>query len=100
MTGRLVAGRELDQLVHSRVMGAEGEAPPYSTDIVAAWEVWRRLPRPKRLHVGGDRVHHCMCGGTEQGADGNFEPLIWEKADKMALVICLAALQNAERSGS
>ena len=89
------AGPELDQLVHSKVVGAEGAAPPYSTDIATAWDLWKKLPRPKRLHVGPDGVHHCMCGGTEQGADGKFQPAVWEKADKMALVICLAALKQA-----
>ncbi len=96
MDEKLTAGSELDQLVHTRVVGGEGTPPPYSTDIAAAWELWKKLPRPKRLHVGEDGVHHCMCGGSAQGADGGFQPAIWEKADKMALVICLAALKQAE----
>ena len=97
MDAKMEAGAELDRLVHDRIMGGQGEVRPYSTDIAAAWEVWRKLPRPKRLHVGADSVHHCMCGGSDSGADGQFEPAVWEKADKMALVICQAALSNAER---
>ena len=97
MIEKLAAGPELDQLVHSRVMKAEGAAPPYSTDIAVAWVLWKGLPKPKRLHVGEDGVHHCMCGGTQQGADASFQPAVWEKAGKMALVICLAALKQAER---
>ncbi len=96
MIERLTAGPELDQLVHNKIMKAEGAAPPYSTDIAVAWQLWKGLPKPKRLHVGVDGIHHCMCGGSEQGADGEFQPAIWEKADKMALVICLAALKYAD----
>ena len=93
----LEAGPELDRLVHEKVVKGEGEAPAYSTDIGVAWDLFRALPRPKRLHVDAARVHHCMCGGAEEGADGGFKPAIWEKADKMAHVICLAALKNAEQ---
>jgi hypothetical protein len=92
----ITAGPELDQLVHERVVKAEGPAPTYSTDIAVAWKLWQGLPRPKRLHVGEDRVHHCMCGGTQEGADSSFQPEICEKANKMPLVICLAALKYAE----
>jgi hypothetical protein len=95
MSEKLTAGPELDRLVHTKVVGAEGDAPAYSTDIAVAWDLWKALPKPKRLHVGLDAVHHCMCGGTESGADGTFQPAVWEKADKMALVICLAALKQA-----
>ncbi|MHB0871665.1 MAG: hypothetical protein ACYC66_07345 [Chloroflexota bacterium] len=97
MSEKLTAGPELDRLVHTRVVGAEGAAPAYSTDIAVAWDLWKKLPRPKRLHVDAERVHHCMCGGSEQGAAGSFEPEVWERADKMALVICMAALKWAER---
>ncbi len=97
MTGELKAGPDLDRLVHEKVKGGKGAAPPYSTDIAAAWELWKALPRPKRLHVGEDGVHHCMCGGTQKGASGIFDPAIWEQAERMALVICLAALRQAER---
>ena len=37
-----------------------------------------------------------MCGGSDSGADGSFQPATWEKADKMPRVICLAALKHAE----
>ena len=91
-----VAGPELDRLVHEKVLKGEGQIAPYSTDITEAWELWRRLPRPKRLHVDDQGVHHCMCGGGDSGADGGFQPATWEKADKMPRVICLAALKQAE----
>lgn len=97
MTQQFQAGAELDSLVHEKVMKGQGEAPAYSTDIAAAWELWKKLPRPKRLHVDTTGVHHCMCGGTDEGAAGSFEPAIWEKADKMALVICQAALKQAQQ---
>jgi hypothetical protein len=97
MEGKLGAGRELDQRVHEVVVKGEGEAPAYSTDITAAWELFRKLPRPKRLQVDEGGAHHCLCGGSEQGADGRFEPIVWEQADKMAPAICLAALAWAER---
>lgn len=96
MSEQYKAGPELDQLVHSKVVGGEGAAPEYSTDIAVAWELWKGLPRPKRLHVDAERVHHCMCGGTDEGGAGAFKPEIWEKANKMALVICQAALKYAE----
>lgn len=92
----LTAVPELDRLVHDKVLKSEGQVAAYSTEIAAAWELWRGLPRPKRLHVDEKGVHHCMCGGTDSGADGGFKPLIWEKADKMPRVICLAALKYAE----
>lgn len=98
MSNGIQAGPDLDRLVHRKVMKGEGEPPAYSTDIAVAWKLWQGLPRPKRLHVDAERVHHCMCGGTEDGADGTFEPAVWEKADKMALVICLAALRAAGSS--
>ena len=97
MSEQLKAGPDLDRLVHAKVKQASGAPPPYSTDIAAAWELWKGLPRPKRLHVGEDGVHHCMCGGSQQGADGTFQPAVWEKGERMALVICLAALKQAER---
>ncbi len=93
----LKAGPELDQLIHTRVVKGERPAPAYSTDIAVAWPFFRAMPRPKRLHVDEAGVHHCMCGGKDEGAEGSFQPEIWEKADKMALVICLAALKLAER---
>ena len=89
----LVAGAELDRVIHTQVMGGTGEAPPYSTDIAAAWPLFRQMPRPKRLHVDTAGVHHCMCGGSEQGAGEAIQPAVWAKGDKMALVICLAALK-------
>ena len=97
MAQLLQAGPELDKLVHEKVVKGEGEAPAYSTDIAVAWDLFKKFPRPKRLHVDPQGVHHCMVGGSEEGADGVLKPAIWEKADKMALVICLAALKNAER---
>lgn len=97
MNEKRIAGRELDQEVHEKVVKGEGEAPPYSTDITTAWELFRKMPRPKRLHVSTDGVHHCLVGGEEPGADGEYRPAIWEKADKMAPVICLAALKLAEQ---
>ncbi len=96
MTQQLQAGCELDRLVHEKVVKGEGEAPAYSTDITVAWKLWQGLPRPKRLHVDAERVHHCMCGGTDESANGEYKPAVWEKGDKMALVICLAALKMAE----
>ena len=96
MTQQLQAGSEMDKLVHEKVVKGEGEAPAYSKDIAVAWELFRKFPRPKRLHVDAQGVHHCMVGGTEEGADGAFKPAVWEKADKMAPVICLAALKLAE----
>lgn len=96
MSDKPAAGPELDRLVHDRLMGGQGEAPAYSTDIALAWPFFRQMPRPKRLHVDEQGVHHCMCGGSEEGADGSVKPLVWEKADKMAPVICLAALKAAE----
>ncbi len=95
MASNLTAGPELDKLVHEKVVKGAGEAPAYSTDIAAAWPLFRTMPRPKRLHVDPQGVNHCMCGGTDEGADSGFKPAVWEKADKMALVICLAALKNA-----
>lgn len=98
MIDRPTAGPEMDRLVQSRVLGVDGPAPAYSIDIAAAWELWKKLPRPKRLHVDTEGVHHCMCGGSDRGADGSFEPAVWEKADKMAMAICLAALRWRELS--
>jgi hypothetical protein len=92
----LDAGPELDRLIHTQVVGGEGEAPPYSTDIAVAWPLFRQMPRPKRLHVDTAGVHHCMCGGTGQGAGETIQPAVWEKGNKMALVICLAALKMKE----
>jgi hypothetical protein len=97
MEGKLAAGRELDRRVHELFMKGEGEAPPYSTEIGAAWELFRKLPRPKRLQADEDGTHHCMCGGSAEGADGRFEPAVWERAEKVAPAICLAALSWAER---
>jgi hypothetical protein len=93
MEERLEAGPELDRMIHTRVVGGEGEAPPYSTDMTFAWSLFRQMPRPKRLHVDQAGVHHCMCGGAEQGAEGAIQPVVWEKSKKMAHVICLAALK-------
>ncbi|HEX2987467.1 MAG TPA: hypothetical protein VHS06_04780 [Chloroflexota bacterium] len=98
MTLQLQAGSELDRLIHEKVVKGEGEAPAYSTDIAVAWKLWQGLPRPKRLHVDAARVHHCMCGGTDESADGVFKPDVWETADKMALAICRAALKMVEKS--
>lgn len=89
----LEAGPELDRMVHHQVMGGDGEAPLYSTDIACAWPLFRQMPRPKRLHVDKAGIHHCLCGGSDQGARGIIEPVVWEKAKKMAHVICLAALR-------
>ena len=96
MENRLVAGPELDRMIHTRVVGGQGEVPPYSTDIAVAWPLFRDMPRPKRLHVDVAGVHHCMCGGSEDGAGGAIRPTVWEKGPKMALVICLAALKAKE----
>ncbi len=93
MEDLLEAGPELDTRIHIQVVGGEGEAPPYSTDMTFAWPLFRQMPRPKRLHVDPAGVHHCMCGGTDQGAYGTIQPVVWEKSNKMAHVICLAALK-------
>jgi hypothetical protein len=89
----LEAGPELDRMIHRQVIGGNGEAPAYSTDIACAWLLFKQMPRPKRLHVDEDGIHHCLCGGSDQGACGIIEPVVWEKAKKMAHVICLAALK-------
>ena len=93
MEDLLEAGAELDRMIHIQVVGGEGEAPPYSTDMTFAWPLFRQMPRPKRLHVDQAGVHHCMCGGSDQGAGETIQPAVWEKSKKMAHVICLAALK-------
>ena len=96
MENRLVAGPELDRMVHARVMGKEGEAPPYSTDIAVAWDLLKLLPRPKRMHADTSGVHHCMCGGPDQGAGEAMKPVVWERGDRFAFVLCLTALKAKE----
>lgn len=59
----LEAGPGLDRLVHAEVSKADGAAPAYSTDITTAWELFRKMPRPKRLHMSPDGTHHCLFGG-------------------------------------
>ncbi|MCL5807946.1 MAG: hypothetical protein M1418_05290 [Deltaproteobacteria bacterium] len=93
MEDLLKAGPELDKMIHIQVVGGGGEAPPYSTDMTFAWSLFRQMPRPKRLHVDEAGVHHCMCGGSDQGACEAIRSVVWEKSTKMAHVICLAALK-------
>ena len=93
MDTALEAGPELDRMIHRHIVGGAGEVPPYSTDIACAWPLFKEMPRPKRLHVDEAGIHHCLCGGSDQGACGGIVPIVWEKATKMAHVICLAALK-------
>jgi len=41
MSEQLRAGPELDQLIHTKIKGAKGTPPSYSTDIAEAWELWK-----------------------------------------------------------
>ncbi len=45
--------------------------------------VIRTSPSGNNL-ISDDGVHHCLVGGSSQGADGSTQPQVWEKSNKMA----------------
>lgn len=98
----MTAGRELDVLVHERVMdglkpfGGPGmtgfyvdSVPHYSTSIADAWEVLEKFPEVQRLEKRwpGEEPPGWWC---EVGIDGGSFAAIGETAP---LAICLAALK-------
>lgn len=93
-------GRELDALVHERVMGmsefaqfsreiwAQGDEtslPHYSTDIKAAWDVVIHLQGMSFgvMRLAGLNSYQAMCGQEHGWIDGESVPH----------AICLAALK-------
>lgn len=110
------AGPELDALIAHNVMGTgaiimghpvlvdpslppgsfgfakAASYPPYSTDIAAAWQVWQKLPRPRRIYELEEGGFTIMCGRDYLKFDATPENLIWIKCPTVEHAICLAAL--------
>jgi hypothetical protein len=98
------AGVEMDALVADKVMHLVLKFPSqvrrYSTKIAAAWEVWEKLPWPKRL-CDDDydgladpeyRRYTVMCGGLSYGPDTDYRPKFTASASTAPEAICRAAL--------
>lgn len=100
------AGRELDALVAEKVMGLQIKRFPdgtwlmhngqsgtelfhYSTDIAAAWEVWKRIS-PSILYKLGTGYE------VYQSARDYEDGIHLAHADTAPLAICLAALKVKE----
>lgn len=72
---------------------AEGElAPPYSSDISAAWQVWEKLPRPRRIYELEKGGFIVLCGRDYLKFAADPESLLWIKCPTVEHVICLAAM--------
>ena len=54
------AGRELNVLIAEKVMGLQGDGdiPPYSTDIAAAWTVVETMIRKEGVYFGAPHFKH------------------------------------------
>ncbi len=89
----LVAGRELDALIATKVMGKPADArriARYSTSMEAAWLVVAKISRDYRVSVtGGGTFNVCTL-------DDAFVVFICESAETAPLAICRAALKFAE----
>lgn len=80
-------GPELDQLIAEKVMGMKTVAPPYSTDIAAAWEVVDAI---RYKHGGG--LLELYRNGDDTWAARFDEDARLTTCDTPAHAICLAAL--------
>jgi len=96
MTTKLQAGREIDALVDTHVMGASGKgAPDYSTSIQAAWAVIEAL---EKRDIWVDTVGRMFNERNEWECeflygDGQRASAV---ADTAPLAIVLAALAACE----
>ena len=95
MSEQRPAGEDLDRRVHAQVLGRDGEALAYSTDLGAAWHLIEHL-----MHQGYRYVIH----GNSQGDRQHwvrFERQNWSESHPVAqggpcasipLAMCHAAL--------
>ena len=116
MTQAMVAGRELDVLLHQKVMGEEiywapddpdpwnarvrGHVPHYSTDIAAAWLIVEKLGLSViKLHDEGwvaGKMRDGTYFDTEPGfMDGGLD-YTGDLHDTAMSAICAAALKAVE----
>ena len=80
------AGWCLDAWVHKYIMGGKGEAPEYSTDIAAAFEVWRKAVRRGWCSIVSDS------GGVQVKMKGLRVEIAEADVAEEPLAICRAAL--------
>lgn len=98
------AGPELDARLHRLLAGEETRgseaAPPYSTDLAAAWSVVDRLLRTRRwVEVVGTGDGEWICQVQDPGHwDSEWLGTVRGEARTAPLAICRAALRVLDRA--